>query len=136
MWGVRRCLVLAAMAAVTLGCGGRQAAQVSGSVTLNDKPLTTGTVSFHPADGRGAVASGSIDAQGRYAISTGTDAGLAPGAYIVTVVASEAFQPPDPTAETQYRDLAPARYSSVAESDLKVDVKPGRNDVPLVLRSP
>jgi hypothetical protein len=128
--------VVLPLAASALGCGGGQAAQVSGRVTLNDQPLATGTVTFHPADGEGAVAVGLIDVQGRFQISTGTDAGLAPGAYIVTVVATEAFQPADPNAEVQYRDLAPARYANVAESDLKVDVKAGSNDVPLVLRSP
>ena len=134
---VRRAfLLLLPIAATAIGCGSRQAAQVSGRVTLNDQPLTTGTVTFHPADGQGAVAVGTIDQQGRFQISTGTDSGLAPGAYIVTVVATEAFQPTDPTAEVHYRDLAPVRYANVSESELKADVKAGPNDVPLALRSP
>ena len=128
--------LLAAVAATAPGCGNRQAAQVSGRVTLNDEPLTTGTVTFHPADGQGAVAVGAIDEHGHFQISTGTDAGLAPGAYVVTVVASESFQPADPSAEVQYRDLTPARYANTSESDLKVDVRAGPNDVPLALRSP
>src|SRR4051812_37296397 len=86
---------------VTLGCGGPQAARVSGTVTLDDQPLTKGSVTFNPV-GTGALASGQIDAQGRYQLRTGTDLGCAPGSYIVTVVATEPVPQKSPLEELKF----------------------------------
>ncbi len=118
----------------TLGCA-KHAAQVSGTVTLDGKPLTSGTVTFHPAAGLGAPAYGQIDAQGCYELSTGTGAGLTPGSYVATVVANEAMPTRSPTEEVQFKLLTPEKYGSTELSDLKVEVQPGANDVPLALKS-
>ena len=67
-----------AVATLAVGCGGPHAAQVSGTVTLDNKPLPNANVTFHPAGRAGAVAYGQTDAQGGYVLSTGTDTGLAP----------------------------------------------------------
>jgi len=119
-----------------VGCSG-SAASVSGTVTLDGQPLTKGDVSFHPDGGSGAPAYGQIDAQGRYSLSTGTEAGLAPGAYTAVVVATK--DPPqlyDKTgAEIPPIPITPHKYGSTTTSDLKVQVKPGKNDVPLALES-
>jgi len=125
------------LAAVVAGCSSN-AASVSGTVTLDGQPLTTGNVSFHPDGGSGAPAYGQIDAQGRYTLSTGTDAGLAPGKYVAVVVATK--DPPKPYdatgSEVPPIPITPTKYGQVATSDLHVDVKAGRNDIPLALQSP
>jgi hypothetical protein len=120
----------------TLGCS-PNAAQVSGTVTLDGSPLTTGTgtVTFHPASGQGAIAYGQIDAQGRYKLSTGTNAGLTPGSYVATVVASEPIPATSPNEEIQFKSITPEKYGSTELSDLRVEVQRGANDVPLVLKS-
>ena len=119
------------------GCSGPNAASVSGSVTLDGQPLTTGMVSFYPA-GDGTPATGSIDSSGNYSLSTGTDIGLAPGKYIAIVVATK--DPPqlyDKTgAEIPPIPITPAKYGNTNTSDLRVEVKPGKNTVPLTLVSP
>jgi hypothetical protein len=130
---LKRLLIIGLVSAVA-GCSG-SAASVSGTVTLDGQPLTKGDVSFHPDGGSGAPAYGQIDAQGRYSLSTGTEAGLAPGAYTAVVVATK--DPPqlyDKTgAEIPPIPITPGKYGSTTTSDLKVQVKPGKNDIPLAL---
>ena len=86
---------LAAMAFVTTvafsGCSGSHGATISGKVTLNGEPLTRGLVSFYPSEGAAAV--GSVQSDGTYSISTGQNASLKPGGYVVTIFANE---PPPP----------------------------------------
>ncbi len=132
MWMQRLMAVVLTLAAV--GCGG-SAASVSGLVTMDGQPLTTGNVSFYPAGSEGAPAYGQIDAGGRYALSTGSEAGLAPGEYVAVVVATkEPAQALDATgAENPPIPITPTKYGNVATSDLKVQVKAGKNDVPLAL---
>lgn len=120
--------------ALLAGCGGPNAGKVSGLVTLDDKPLTKGDVSFHPADGKGAVAYGSINAEGRYELGTGTDAGLTPGSYVATVSVTEEIKSPRPNEESSFKQLMPAKYTTTS-SDLKFEVKAGANDIPLKLTS-
>src|SRR5262245_19879075 len=123
---------------VAPGCSGHNAASVSGSVTLDGQPLTTGMVSFYPDGGNGAPANGQIDSSGNYSLSTGTDVGLAPGKYIAIVVATK--DPPqlyDKTgAEIPPIPITPAKYGSTNSSDLRIEVKAGKNSVPLALQSP
>jgi hypothetical protein len=61
LFAVALCLALAALA----GCG-KGRATVNGKVTLNGKPLTTGTVSF--IGGPSDTGSGHINADGTYAV--------------------------------------------------------------------
>jgi hypothetical protein len=119
------------------GCGGPNAASVSGTITLDGKPLPTANVSFYPDGGTSAPAYGQSDANGRYSLSTGTDAGLAPGKYVAVVVATkDPPQPYDKTgAEIPPIPITPHKYSDTNTSDLKVEVKAGGNNIPLALQS-
>ena len=134
------CLACAlAIALLAAGCSGPNAASVTGSVTLDGQPLTTGDVSFHPDGGNGgAPAYGKIDSGGNYSLSTGTDVGLAPGKYVAVVVATK--EPPqlyDKTgAEIPPIPITPGKYGSTNTSDLRIEVKAGKNTVPLALQSP
>jgi UDP-N-acetylmuramyl tripeptide synthase len=98
---------------------------MSGEVTLDGAPLAMGTVVFHHEKG-GADAYASTDAGGAYTVRTGTDKGLEPGDYVVTVVAVTG---PPPNGKL----ITPARYGDVQQSGLKVTVVPGDNrfDIPL-----
>jgi hypothetical protein len=115
------------------GCGGQDAAQVRGTVMFDNQPLASGTVIFHPAAGKGAAAYSQIDAAGRYELRIGTDPWLPPGSYIATVVAHELIPPSVPSAEPTYRPITPARYANVATSELKFEVRAGRQEIPLEL---
>jgi hypothetical protein len=90
-------LALAVVGLAALGCGDKSGVgktePVSGKVTLDDKPLTTGSVTYHPDEAKGNKSefspNGSIGEDGTYTLSTSTRTGLAtgapPGWYKVTV---------------------------------------------------
>jgi hypothetical protein len=111
------------------GCGAHESA-VTGKVTIDDAPLTSGTVAFYPQGG-GAAAYGSIQSDGTYTLETGAAGGLAAGVYVVTVVATT---PPQPGYQFG-KLLTPLRYNKVDTSDLKFTVKPGSNKIDLPLHS-
>jgi hypothetical protein len=116
------------------GCGQKQAASLTGTVTLDGKPLTTGTVAFQPVAG-GPLSYAGIHPDGSYKVSTGTDRGLPAGEYAVTVVASE---PPSNASGGMAvgRLLTPTRYGKAETSDLQFKVSAGNNQIDLRLTSP
>jgi hypothetical protein len=128
--------LLIGLAPLVIGCGDRYASTVSGSVTLDEQPLTSGTVTFHPVSG-GPVAYAVIGADGSYSLKTGDTECLKPGAYLVTVVATE--QPPAnlPRAATPPigRLITPEKYSRQKTTDLKCEVDAGSNEIKLALNS-
>lgn len=117
--------------AVLAGCGDGRSS-VSGSVTFDGQPLTKTesrnvTIMFIPESG-GAPASALVDESGEFSLTTGAQAGLPPGKYIVTLAAIEA-------AGGKKRVITPARYSSAKETDLRADVQPGSNSFSFDLNS-
>lgn len=131
--GPRRCLLLVAACYLMLaaaGCGGGHGASVTGRVTLDGKPLDTGTVTFHPED-EGPTAYGGIHPDGSYQVKTGTQQGLPPGEYRVTVMAST--EPPTDGPSVPGEMITPPRYADPAQSGLRCTVERGANqyDIPL-----
>jgi len=122
-----------ALGYVAGGCDGR-GAQVSGTVTLDNEPLTTGTVSFHPNQ-PGPFAYGQVDSVGRYYLSTGTEKGLSPGSYTITVDATELVPPTPSNPEPLPKLITPERYRDKTTSGIVVEVKAGGNDIPIELTS-
>lgn len=133
LWTAGSVAATAIVCVLFAGCS-ENSAQVSGTVQLDGKPLTTGTVSFHPT-GAGPVAYGQLDTTGNYELSTGTSAGLAVGTYVVTVTAMEMLPPENPQDETIPKLLTPPSYGDKSTSDLRAAVQPGKNRVPLELKS-
>ncbi|ADB18261.1 hypothetical protein Psta_3600 [Pirellula staleyi DSM 6068] len=124
-------LVTAVALLVAAGCGGLEAS-VSGVVKLDGAPLTKGDVAFHPV-GKGTAAYGVVDGSGKYQLSTGTDAGLLPGDYVVTVVVTEEVPLQPGAAPLPPKVTSPIKYSDKGQSPLRVTVKAGSNDIPLEL---
>jgi hypothetical protein len=125
-------LLLVALAA---GCGAHESS-VSGSVTLSGKPLDTGTVTFHPVAG-GAAAYARIGPDGRYVLKTGSKEGLAPGDYVVTVVATAPpAEPPPGSPPMPGKLLTPSQYGTVQGSPLRRTIRTGSNTVDLQLQTP
>jgi len=118
------------------GCGTGMPSSVSGSVTLDGKPVSKGNVSFMPVTD-GATAYGTIAADGTYTLSSGSNSGANPGDYVVVVVVNGDIPPPVPgkTPENP-KALSPIKYASKDTSDLKVTVKAGPNVIPLEMKSP
>ena len=75
---------------VLAGCGGKGEVlvPVEGQVTVDGKPLATGTVVLHPDKGKGNTTMheprGEVEAGGKYKVVTGTKtAGAPPGWYSI-----------------------------------------------------
>src|SRR3954447_18046331 len=112
---------------------------VSGTVTLDGKPLTIasdarGTVVFNPDGGRGTVATGLLDARGHFDLATGSSNVVAPGAYYVTVSVAQLL-PKSDQGEQGSQLVTPSKYASARESGLAATVAPGENHLSFNLQS-
>jgi hypothetical protein len=131
------CLLLAGLILVASGCARR--ADVSGVVTLDGKPLSSGVVTFTPAAG-GPTAYAAIGEDGTYRVQTGAAAGLPAGAYVVTVAAntpptSDSQPGPGPLADGIRPLVTPQRYADPGQSPLRITLASGTQTLPLVLTS-
>jgi hypothetical protein len=104
------------------GCGSRETerALVRGQVFYRGRPLAGGTIVFTPdreRGGRGPLALGEIDANGRYTLRTGDQPGAVTGWHRVTVAAAGTEAP------------LPRRYRDPDHSDLSRQVLAGRANV-------
>jgi hypothetical protein len=129
-------LGLAAALLVTAGCGGPKYVKVSGSVTLDGKPLPNTIVSFQPVardnpnPGRGS--SGVTDQGGRYTLSVepGKEGAVA-GNHVVKFATYRKVENFDPALGTpdgvrpKGKDLIPQRYH---EPGLEYTVPPEGTD--------
>lgn len=123
---------------IVAGCGERSST-VTGRVTLDGRPLAGGTdvramIQFAPEKG-GPTAVGTLDGNGEYQLSSGSNQGLPPGSYYVTVSASQLLRGPNPGDPASGRPITPRRYANAKESGLSADVKPGSNTFDFALVS-
>ena len=72
-------LLLCLLLLLPAGCSENGLVEVAGQVTLDDKPLEKGTISFMPADGKGPSAAAIIE-QGAYSVE------VAPGEKKVEIL--------------------------------------------------
>lgn len=119
------------------GCG--QPGRVSGLVTLDGAPLSTGVITFNPATS-GPSAYGAIGRDGRYELRTGAAAGLAAGDYVVTVAANAAASEqsgagPWPGTERVLPLVTPRKYADREKTPLRATVKPGGQTLDFALIS-
>jgi hypothetical protein len=121
------------------GCGESSSnlLPVSGKVTVDGQPLTTGSVSFRPEKGSASSQEpgGEIDEDGTYRLFTAGKEGAPPGRYRVLVVAVD---PNDLKKKFPYgkrTSFVNAKYSNPKTTDLLVEVtaasKPGAYDLKL-----
>src|SRR5262245_12668036 len=95
---------------------------VSGQVFYDNQPLTTGTVSFHPAETTGHIPTGVIDKEGRYTLSTNYQPGAPPGRYKVVVHATEPLvSEPGKASPGLPKSLIPSRFNQGNTSPLEVE---------------
>jgi hypothetical protein len=101
--------------AALCGCGGPKLVPVSGKVTIDGQPLTSGYVFVMPKDAR--AAGGKIDAQGRFTLTTNDDGdGCKPGTHAVTVTARQHLSP------TRVKHLIPPKYAQSDTSETTVTI--------------
>jgi hypothetical protein len=124
-------VALAIAAVVVAGCGGndKKTAVVRGTVTYNGKAVPNGTISFIPADGRSAT--GEIEPDGSYTLTTYRKGdGAILGQHKVVIVAMEKTSNRLPEARNPLPpSIIPLKYTSLATSDLRADVKDQENTI-------
>ena len=142
------------------GCDGRRTpVPVSGTVTLDGRPVEGATVTFHLLgdDKEGRPATGQTDKTGTFRLTTGNEAGARPGEYKVVVIknvlAGPKLKMPDfpdtPEGRNQrdrfvwkhfgddqlpYRNVLPERYGDLKATPLMCKV-PGDSTVHFPLTS-
>src|SRR5438046_2540522 len=115
---------LACAALVGCGAGGEQLAPVTGQVTVDGAPLTTGSVTYHPDAEKGNntphIPIGTLDPDGRYKLVSATKAGAPPGWYKVTVTAQGPIDAKNPYAPPKH--LINPKFSDASTSGLEIEV--------------
>jgi len=134
------CFVLgSALLATISGCG-NSLSKVSGQVTMAGEPIAGGdgvraTVYFYPEGGIGTPAIGILDSDGRYEIATGSQTGMEPGAYVVTISATQIIPSKGGGAPSGRRITAP-KYGDPKQSGFRVEVGKGSNEFDFDLEPP
>jgi hypothetical protein len=125
-------IVVLLLCVVAQGCG-NDLGRVEGMVSLDEKPLEGGFVTFYPTE-TGPISYSDIGSDGWYQIRTASREGVLPGDYVATV--SYRSGPPSPgmsVREIEALEKVPIRYCTKDKSDLHVKVEPGRNTIDLKL---
>ena len=104
-------------------------ASVTGTVTLDGKPLTQGTVIFTPE--RGRAARGEIGSDGSFTLSTyGESDGASVGTHQVSIIAIEGDEEVGFESSVEPKWLIPRRYGAAATSGLEFEVEAGEQNEP------
>jgi len=116
------CLSVASMTLLT-GCGGDGSVSVSGTVLIDGKPATKGSVRFVPDKGKGNTfgqePAGMIGTDGKYTLSTPTGGGAPLGWYKVVVVSQDL---PDSAKPNVTKSYVAAKFGNPDSSGLSVEV--------------
>jgi hypothetical protein len=125
----RRLLLFAALLSGCADAGDQDTATVHGKVTYRGKPLPLGMVMFTP-DNMGPTASGAINTDGTYTLSTySTGDGAVIGTHKVAVIAKEEQTNFEANAApTDGKRLIPDKYFLEVTSGLTAEVKPGEEN--------
>ncbi|MDP1798512.1 MAG: hypothetical protein Q8K78_13555 [Planctomycetaceae bacterium] len=113
------------------GCGadtGLKLVPVTGTVRLDGQPLPRGSITLRPESSKDGweQPTGSIEADGMYAVYTQGRAGAPPGRYRVVIFATGSPVDQNGAAHPGLPvSLIPAMYNDPAQTPLKVDVAPG-----------
>jgi len=122
------------------GCGEKssfpETTPVSGKVTYNGQPVTKGTITFQPDEGRAAT--GAIQPDGTYTLSTFAEKdGATPGHHKVMIVANDGDPTMIPGSSPGYKppkDLIPKKYFSLNTSGLEATVSKDKPTVDFDLK--
>ncbi len=126
-------LAAALLLVALIGCGGRSdLGRVTGTVTLDGKPLSDAMVVFTPMTG-GRPGAGLTDAQGKYEIiHDRSDKGAVFGEHVVEISTGDELSNEDDTVTT-IPERVPAKYNSASE--LRATVEAGANVFDFALTS-
>ncbi len=125
---------------MSAGCG-NGLSQVTGVVTQDGKPLATGgdtkvSVKFQPASGNGSPATATTDENVEYELSTGSQAGIAAGEYLVSCSGVQFSSAPTASGIPSGKRIVDRKYGNVTTSGLRFTVKEGDNRYDIALDAP
>jgi len=130
---MRLCAMLLALL-VCAGCSSDGLVDASGEVKLDGKPLSMGTVSFYPADGKGPSSAAVLKEDGHYTVRA------APGRKRVEIlgykkVGQKRHTEDDPSSPIVdiTEQIVPERYN--AKSELTCEIVSGPNDLNFDLKT-
>lgn len=134
------CSLLVAYVSLSSGGCGNGNSRVSGTVSLDGKPMSGNidhriTVMFVPESGSGAMTVGLVDETGGYELATGSNAGVPPGKYLVSVAAVDVLRPADESSPPGLHRVSPDIYADPTTSGFSADVQPGSNTFDFDLKS-
>jgi hypothetical protein len=114
----RKRLLWIALLVVFAGCSRSELVPLTGKLTLDGAPLPTAIITFsNTTDGPSGY--GSVEPDGDYFAKTGSQAGLMPGDYRISVVAHEPEVVTNRSIEKVPKTITPARYASPETSGLR-----------------
>jgi hypothetical protein len=128
-------LGLLALGLVLTGCGPKDMGRVSGTVTLDGKPLPDAVIQFQPTNGERPSAA-ATDSAGRYELMYATTTkGARVGEHAVTISTYSEFKVDEETGNRSpgSPELLPAKYN--IKSELKKTVEAGNNTIDFELDS-
>lgn len=129
-WRTKMLLLIVAGAS---GCGSSgpfPTAEVRGTVSYNDKPLTGGTVVLHPTNGTpGPQGLGKIDEKGGFRVTTLGKFGAAVGDHRVTIDFRRTLTAEESRNLVIPELLIPAKYAAVDTTPLTATVEQGKENV-------
>jgi len=123
-------LQIAAIGVVSLalvGCSEPTGA-VTGKVTYKGEVVTNGAIAFQMPS-KGIAQNAKLDAAGKFTMATPLPAGTYKVFYVPPAV-----EPQDPTKKTpppEVKTIVPSKFHDLQGSNLSVDVKSGKNDIPI-----
>jgi hypothetical protein len=127
---IGQCGLILAVLAILGGCsdGRPKRVRVSGTVTIDGKPLAGGALRLIPQHGRPAVSP--IDPSGHFQLSTyDPDDGAVPGTFAVEVLAYDNVSP------GTFRWRVPRKYEHAKTSGMTVTISERTDDLAVELKS-
>lgn len=133
-------LVSVGLLVTLLGCtgGGAPTGKVTGKVTFDGKPVTSGSLTFAPAAGtEGKPAAGAVKADGSYTLSTyaaedGAVVGRHKVIYSPSAGTQQEVQIPEPGKHDEAKP-AEVPFSGLVPKESEVEVKAGTNSINIEL---
>ena len=126
-------IVLLVGTAAFNGCGRSEFASLTGRVTLDGEPLPTAVITFISDGGTSGYAN--VEPDGDYVAKSGSDEGLKPGKYRISVVAFKPEVITDRKEAKVPQPITPARYTDPAKSGFEFNLTEAGGTYDLELKS-
>lgn len=128
-------LALVVLTTCLTGCGSRGLVVIEGTVKVDGAPTGGVELMFFPKDDpSGVTAAGTSNDQGKFTLTSGMDAGVATGKYIVTASYPDPAVKPTPAQMMQGTfvpgpDLFKGKYSKKQTSTVEIEITSGSKEL-------